>query len=291
MINPESRIPEYLTDKKNTVRIILFTALFALVFINTFEPFGVETLYDLNEIQLLLYSSSVVLAGVLIVVISRVLMIRYSRTQRLKLWQYLAWVLAEVSVMGLFFFIIEKFVLHDPRDIYNLLKRTIRNTALIILLPYTLLWLYFAWIDKSRQLERISKNIGVKGNTEPKSMIAFRDEKDVLRLSVRLDKLAYLEANENYVNVFYLDNDKPVSYMLRNTLKNMDEFLRGKDFARCHRKYLVNFKRVKTIKREKGGLIIELDIPGGKDLPVSSTYVAGVMEIFSKYCAPDQDAE
>jgi len=283
MISADDRIPEYLTEKGNTIKLIVFTAIFALVFINIYSPFGIELLYDLTEIELLLYSSSVVLAGLFIVVISRFIMLRYSRKRTLMIWQYIIWVLAEISVIGFFFLLIQKFVLHNQREIIDLLEGTIRNTALILLLPYVLSWLYFAWKDKSRQLEGLSNESGTDAGM--KNMIAFRDEKGVLRISVKLENVVYIEANENYVNIYYLDNEKLTAYMLRNTLKNMEELLGVQDFARCHRKYLVNFNKVKIIRRVKRGLNIELDIPGGKALPVSATYVNNVMKIFSKHCA------
>ncbi|MCF8222359.1 MAG: LytTR family transcriptional regulator [Bacteroidales bacterium] len=281
MINPDSRIPDYLTGKGNTIRMIVFTAVFALVFINTYSPFGIELMYDLTELELLLWSSAVIIAGVLIVVISRVIMIRISRKYSLRIWQYLLWVLAEIIFMGLFYFLIERIVLNDPRDIYDLIRNTIRNTALVLLLPYTLSWLYFAWKDKTRQLEGLSGKPGTSEGRE-KRMIAFKDDKGVLRISLRLESIAFIEANENYVNITYTDNGNIKTYVLRSTLKKMEDILWDMNFARCHRKYLVNFHRVKILKREKSGLLIEFDIPGSKELPVSATYADNVMSLFTR---------
>ena len=39
------KIPPYLYDKKNSITMILFTALFALLFINLFQPFGSRNWY------------------------------------------------------------------------------------------------------------------------------------------------------------------------------------------------------------------------------------------------------
>ncbi len=281
MINPDSRIPDYLTGKGNTIRMIVFTAVFALIFINTYSPFGIELMYDLTELELLLWSSAVIITGVLIVVISRVIMIRISRKYSLRIWQYLLWVLGEIIFMGLFYFLIERIVLNDPRDIYDLIRNTIRNTALVLLLPYTLSWLYFAWKDKTRQLEGLSGE-AVSSESKEKRMIAFRDEKGVLRISLRIESIAFIEANENYVNITYIDNGNIKTYVLRSTLKKMEGILGDMNFARCHRKYLVNFRRVKILKREKTGLVIELDIPGSKELPVSATYADNVMSLFTR---------
>ena len=41
----EKNIPSYLLEKDNTIRMILFTAFFALLFINLFQPFGSRDWY------------------------------------------------------------------------------------------------------------------------------------------------------------------------------------------------------------------------------------------------------
>lgn len=67
-------IAPYLIEKKNIVNLILFTALFALVFINIYSPFGADRWFSLTRFQFFTYSSLVILTGVLVVVISRIIM-------------------------------------------------------------------------------------------------------------------------------------------------------------------------------------------------------------------------
>jgi DNA-binding LytR/AlgR family response regulator len=47
---------------------------------------------------------------------------------------------------------------------------------------------------------------------------------------------------------------------------------------------MVNFEKVKVIRKDKDGLKLGLDNPGIMDIPVSKTYVNSVMQTFSKYC-------
>ena len=106
-------IPAYLTTKRNIVQQILFTAAFALVFINVYEPFGVNVWFKITRWELLLYSSLITLTGVLIVVISRIVMYYLSRRRSLNTWHYLLWVLAEILLMALFYSLYIKLILHD----------------------------------------------------------------------------------------------------------------------------------------------------------------------------------
>ena len=64
----EKPIPEYLTRKGNLIRLVIFTAIFALAFINIYDPFKVDTYLEISGIMLFLYSSFVILTGIGVVV-------------------------------------------------------------------------------------------------------------------------------------------------------------------------------------------------------------------------------
>ena len=115
-------------------------------------------------------------------------------------------------------------------------------------------------------------------------MIPFYDDKGVLKFSIKKENLFYLEAAENYVNICYLNKGKVSKYMLRETLKKAEENFAGTEIIRCHRSYIVNFEKVKVIRKDKDGLTLELDNTSVIDIPVSKTYVNSVMQTFSKYC-------
>ena len=86
----EKAIPEYLNRKSNIVRLVLFTAAFALIFINVYAPFGADSFLKLHGIRLFLYSSFVILTGILVVVASRIIMYQYSKKNTLNYWRYIA---------------------------------------------------------------------------------------------------------------------------------------------------------------------------------------------------------
>jgi hypothetical protein len=46
---------------------------------------------------------------------------------------------------------------------------------------------------------------------------------------------------------------------------------------------MVNFEKVKIMRKDKEGLQLELDIPTAIDIPVSRSYFEKVMSTFSKY--------
>ncbi len=273
-------LPEFLYDKRDIFRLILFTSLFALVFINIYSPFGADRWFDVTELEFLTYSSLVILTGVLVVVISRIVMYYVCKKHTLLIWQYLVWIFAEIGLMALFYAIFQKAVLKDYRFFLDLFELSAKNTALVLLLPYTVMWLYFSWRDKKNEIERLAGLQAFSDNT--RDMIPFYDEKSVLKFSVNKENLLYLESTENYVTICYLNKGKVSKYLLRDTMKRLEENFAGSDIIRCHRSYIVNFDKVKVIRKDRDGLRLELDTPSVPDIPVSKTYVENVMQAFTR---------
>ena len=277
----EKPAPPYLNEKANIVRLILFTSLFALVFINIYAPFGADKWFILTKLEFFTFSSLTILTGVLVVVISRIIMYNVCKRRPILIWQYLIWILGEILSMALFYALFQKLILKDPRLFIDLVKSSSRYTALVLLLPYSALWLYFSWREKKELIERLADIRSVSSNT--RDMIPFYDDKGILRFSVRKENLLYIESAENYVSICYLNKGKVSKYLLRDTLKKVEENFAGTDVIRCHRSYIVNFEKVKVIRKDRDTLMLELDNPSGTDIPVSKTYVSAVMQTFSRH--------
>lgn len=277
----EKSIPKHLTEKSNIRLFVIFTAIFALIFINIYAPFGVETWYDVTELELFFYSSIVILIGMLLIVVSRIFMLQYSKVRPLKYGTYALWIAGEIIVMALVYTLIQIFFLDDEREFIPAFKKTIQTTTLVIMLPYIILWLYLSWKEQKKKLDNLEA--GRQPDNIPHIMIPFRDEKGILKFSIKSEDFLYLEAADNYVAVHYKDQNKISKYMVRNSLKRMEEELGDAGLIRCHRSIMVNFEKVKIIKKDKEGLKIELDLPEKISLPVSKTYIDQVIRKFSGY--------
>lgn len=278
----DTKIPEFLTDKRNTARQLIFTSIFALVFINLYSPFGVNTWYNLTEPQLFFYSSMVILAGLLIIAISRIIMYQFAKRKSLSIGNYILWIAAEIVSLSAVYVLLQQLFIARTEDILASYKESLKITTLVLLLPYTLSYLYFSWLEKNRKLEQLSASKKTEKPSIP-PFIPFRDEKGELRFSIKTEDLLYLEAADNYVIIHYIDGKSQGKFMIRNRLKNLEKELADFGVIRCHRSFMVNFARVKIIRKEKDGLVLEIDAIDQKRLPISETYVKDVMSMFSSY--------
>lgn len=281
-----TKIPAYLYEKSNIVRLILLTATFALLFINIFQPFGSRGWYPhISDFKYFFFSSLIILTGMLVVVVSRLIMLTYTKKNDLYLWQYLLWILVEIVAMSLFYTLFSKYIPKEGlnRDILDIFRQSTINTSWVLLLPYAILWLYFSWRDKNNQLEKLAKS---EPNVElaKKNLVAFPDEKGELKISIMLENLLYVDSADNYATIHYLNKSKLSHYLIRNSLKWMEENLTNDSpLVRCHRSYIVNLDKVKVLRKTKEGIFLELDTDNTSDIPVSKTYYERVMNKFSKY--------
>lgn len=281
----DGKIPAYLYEKSNTVKMILFTASFALLFINLFQPFGSRDWYPgISDIKYFAFSSLIILTGMLVVVISRVILTSYSKKHDVLYWQFALWIGCEIVAMAIFYTLFARFFPKDgiERELSEIFRQSLINTALVLLLPYAITWLYFSWKEKSKLLEHIEQ---VKSNeTHARALVAFPDEKGDLKISIMLDNLLYVESADNYATINYMNKSKQSRFLLRNSLKWMEENLtKDTPLTRCHRSYIVNMDKVKILKKVKGGIVLELDAENTPEIPVSKTYYDSFMKKFSRY--------
>jgi hypothetical protein len=275
------KISEYLYEKGNITKLIIYTALFALVFINIYQPFDSRNWFPISEEMFLVFSSLVILTGVLVVLISRVIMYHYARRNGLFFWQYALWILADIFAMAMFYTLFQSIILDDKRLFSDMLRQSIINTSLVLLLPYSILWLYFALKDRNKRLATLSNKEMEEGHSG-KQMFNFRDEKKDLRFSVVSEQVLWIEAADNYVKIHYQNKGKPATFMVRNTLKKIEDDFFSTTLVRCNRSVIVNFDRVKILRKEQGGFFLSLDSEAAPDILVSKTYADKVLMRFSE---------
>ena len=278
----DKNIPTYIYDKQHIVQLILWTAFFALVFINIYKPFSSSSWYDISEFKFFFFSSLIILTGVLVVVLSRIIMFHWGKRHTISNGGYAIWILLEIFFMSLFY-TIYTLVLNPERDYMDVFENSTINTSLVLLLPYSVLHFYFSYKDKERRLLLLEEH--QEEVVARQSVFTFYDEKHELRLSVKRSELLYMESADNYVCIWYLSKGQLTKFLLRNSLKAMEEHFVDTNVLRCHRSYMVNFDQVKVIRREKEGIFLELGIERVPDIPISKTYSEKVMRWFQSYSA------
>ena len=278
----KNKIPSYFYSKRNSWWLIAGTAVFTELFIIVFEPFRSRILVD-NDWEYLLWTTILVAIGMVVIGISRLIMNIYGERKGLSVLGYSVWVFLEISVITLIYSLMLMLVFWYLAEQYQwtfftLYKDIMLGTAFTLLIPYTIFLLSFAYIDAKNEIQRLS------GQTESLSqpdMYHFYDEKGELKLSIRPDKVYYIESADNYVMVYYMNGVKLEKMMIRNTLKNIEWRFRDKGLVRCHRSYIINIQMVNVIRRQDSDVVADFADERIPTIPISKGYSDTVMQYFS----------
>ncbi|MFA9392028.1 MAG: LytR/AlgR family response regulator transcription factor [Prolixibacteraceae bacterium] len=276
-MNLKQSVPDYLSNKKNTIIQIGFTTIFAYIFINIYRPFGYNNWYKIKDWQLLMASALVVIAGMIVIMVSRLILFRLKKSHEITIALYIWFIVAEIFFLGLFYTTLEIVVLKDNRSAWSLLFNAVQNTALILLIPYTLSFLFFAWSDIKKKLEHVV----VQFRDPSEIFIPFNDEKGSLKITIKSINVLFLESNDNYVNIHYNDNGKRKIYMIRSSLKQFETELKDYSICRTHRKYSVNIKNIKMLKKERKGFEVIINTANEDHIPVSKSYEQQIIQLLS----------
>ncbi|MBP3600679.1 MAG: LytTR family transcriptional regulator [Alistipes sp.] len=274
-------IPSFIYKRSNQITMIIFVPIFALFFIALYSPFDFDRIDSdahflswLNvsrELLVQLITIFLILIGMAVAAISRWLMALYTRKRQISYVHYIAWIACEILVMTLMFTIVALFT-DTNKGIITLFKNSLIKTFLMLLIPYTLCYIYFIWQERVAQLRMLRERIAEDETALQAAYVQIFDEKGEMRLSVRREHLLLIESADNYICVWYTNNNAPKKVLVRNTLKQVAEQLASTHIQRCHRSYLVNLDHVKVLRREKEGIFVELGIVGVPDVPISKTY-------------------
>ena len=103
-------------------------------------------------------------------------------------------------------------------------------------------------------------------------LVRFADNTGRLKLVIAHDVILYVEAQENYVTIHYMEGEALKEYTLRQSMKGIETLMDKHGIIRCQRSYFVNPRHVKVLRRDKEGIIqAELDTHN-RHVPVSPKY-------------------
>lgn len=114
----------------------------------------------------------------------------------------------------------------------------------------------------------------------PDQHINFYEKGGRLALTTRCSNVLYIEAADNYANIHYIIDGKEDTFILHNSLKDIEKDCLAMGLLRCHRGYMVNVDNVKLMRKERGNLLLELK-QTTRTIPVSKSYSSSVIRYFS----------
>ena len=183
---------------------------------------------------------------------------------------YAFWCLGEMVFMTFFVALYLWLALYKGQPYYEMLTTSFQLVSMTLVIPYVILGLslrVYDYHDRSM----------IANEPASGKRIRFYDGKHNHKLVLMADTILYISSDENYINIYYVENDKLRSYVLRSSMKAIEEVCVENGMVRCHRSYLINPRHVKVLRKEKDGVVYaELDSPQAQHIPVTKRFYASL---------------
>lgn len=271
-----SKIPDYMFTRKFLFLTVLFIVVFSILFLQLYSPFSSTYWFTLRESYKLLGTVSMYVVSVMFLLSSKVLLIDLNRKYGVGIWGLIAFSFAEVLIVSVFYVAITMLVRQNGTDPAELFPRALFCIFLILLIPYTIAYLY----GYAHGL-RLESSGNTPSRPQGTLMVSIHDNNGKIKLSLRIMDILYAVSEDNYVKIFYEQDGSVRNSMIRTTAKNIEDDLEG-HITRCHRSYLINIAKVRFFNNDRDNLYVILDQEGINPIPVSRSYRDTITSLLSK---------
>ena len=290
MLSLSDNTPRYLLDKNRMVDTVVFTALFSIFLFVVTLPFSKGFLSMMGSIEAFNFCIVVYVFALCIVILSKRLLYLRGKRRDLSFSSYILWNIAEVAVISLAYTLVVMFGARkgylDPyQNISLVFVMSFVYCLLSLGIPYLVAGMYFDIQDKDNIIRMTNFADVVSDEPVPAAeerKITLFDNNGSLKFSVSATNLYYIESDDNYIKVWYMDADQTLKqYMLRCRLKTVEDSFRDSSLVRCHRKYIVNIAKVRVLSKERGGYFLDMGTDLIEPIPVTRTYEEAVLSKFN----------
>ncbi len=259
-----SKFPTVMTALRGNLSFVVTMPLFWLFFVVLYEPDMWIQLLEMEHV--LVHSNAAIIASILlgVMMISRSVLLVYHGF-KMTWFKMIQWEVCEIVLMALFMSLYITLMFHGEYMYFYILGRCLYALLFTLFYPYVVLNLAFAYVGEKEK------------EVYDDSLMRFVDNTQKLKLMITSSAVLYVEADENYVHVRYMEGERVKDYPLRASMKSLEELMQKHGLLRCQRSYYINPNHIKVLRRDKEGMIsAELDVPNQKSIPVSPKYYEAV---------------
>ena len=219
-----------------------------------------------------LHSFSIVIcAAIILLVMSVARMTLWLIRKRFPsdLWRYAFWCIGEIlaccAFCGLYLVLMDA---GSEGGFFHYFGHGVSSIGSVLVAPYLVLALLYMALDESEAAP-------VDG-----MRLKFYDNRHQLKFITEARSVMYIESNENYIILHYLENGIEKKVQIRNSMKNIEPLCEQAGFARTHRCFIVNPLHIKSIRKEAGGVnFAELGGERSEGIPISKKYYDSITSL------------
>lgn len=242
----------------------LVIPVFFLVFTIYYRPHGFCSLLYMDSASFT-FNVTILFCIVLVSIsITRGWLYLLSKYKGLNVPLYMTWCIAETLIASLFCSLYIVLMSEDGLTYFEVAGSVYLNLLATVIYPYGFLFLGF---------DVYSRSHGEANPADDSSLIRFYDEYKKLRLVIAPEAVMFIKSEDNYVQIHYLDRNRVRKFILRSSMRALEEVLSKHGLVRCHRSYFINPHYIKIVHRDDSGQIVaRMKQDGFESIPISRKY-------------------
>lgn len=244
-------VPDILKRLTTQIWYFLGVPAFFIAFILLYAPFDSREILSAGG-DFYSFNVTIVTCIILVTLVcTRVAFYFIWRSRDMSMNAYIGWCLAEVLVISLFTALFLCLMAKGVEPYFSVLSSALKLCLLVLVYPYLILTIVFLWQSREGRADAEAED----------SLMRFVDENKRLKLTIASSAIVYIEAEENYVRIHYVEGERLRDYVLRNTMKGLEDLVCSHGMVRSHRSYYVNPQHIKVLRKDKEGQIVaEFDV-------------------------------
>ena len=247
----------------------LLIPLFTFVFAILYKPFGIVEVLDMKSGSWSFNITILLCITLGSMAISRMVLFFIRKRMTPGGFPYATWCLGEIIFCSLFAGLYLTLMMGGERGYFEVVGATIGQLVGITIYPYTLLYLGMQ-LYAERNKEEVDSS----------SLVKFHDEYGKLKLVIASEAIIFLKSEENYVQIHYTENGKNKKFVLRSSMRALEEPITSHGLVRCHRSFFINPEHIKMIRKEPSGVVVAVLNEGAYDpIPISRKYQEEITKI------------
>jgi hypothetical protein len=259
-----ARKSSILVSGASTIIHSLVIPFFLLIFTIYYKPYGI---YELLQMENANFSFNVTIIFCIVLVsvsITRGWLYLIGKYRDISRTQYFVWCMVEMVVASLFASLYIVLVSKSQLQFFDIAGTAVITLVATSAFPCSILWLGF---------ELYSRDMEEARPVDDRSLIRFHDEYNKLKLVISSKAVIFIKSEDNYVQINYMDQGKPRKFILRSSMRALEETLSRHGLVRCHRSYYINPLFIKIVHRDGSNMIVaELSQDGFESIPISRKY-------------------
>lgn len=247
----------FINGRKYKLVLALSSSLFSFLFLLFFQPFGINN-YRPDEKITLIFAAAMAAFGILIFLgflfcefFLKSKLITKSDKTSLAMWLFI-----EIVFICSFSFLLYNYAGNFHDFYWSSYVKHIFEMGSVLIFPMFGTLFYFKHSTVIKNYEEILSISKEKTKLDEIVLLSGEYKKD--QIALNLNSIVYVQSEDNYASLNYIENNQLKRYLIRSTLTGLEKKLNSELIVRCNRSTLVNLVHLESSKQVSNKLALIL---------------------------------